>query len=68
MKKESLTFKAHILKLVEENTHLHTELKNATVHEILTEFEQMKHENANGYVPSNNHTDQLKSKEYSYFS
>lgn len=68
LKKENSTFKAHILKLIEENTHLHNELKNTTVHEILAEFEQMKHDNANGYVPSNNQTnDQLKSKEYSNF-
>ena len=45
MKEETSRAKANVLKLIEENTLLHKELKNITVLEILSEFQ-----NQNGDV------------------
>ena len=42
LKEETSRAKAAILKLIEENTLLHKELKNITVLEILGEFQQQQ--------------------------
>ena len=34
--------KSNVVKLVQENTQLHNELKNVTIHEILNEFQNQK--------------------------
>ena len=61
LKEEATRTKASVLKLIEENSNLHKELKNCTVLEILAELQeggetgsqQVQHQNA-----------QLKYKEY----
>lgn len=42
LKDEINNAKANALKLIEENTNLHNELKNVTIHEILNELHNDK--------------------------
>ena len=63
LKDEAAKAKASVLKLIEENTLLHKELKNITVLEILNEFQN----NNIGDVTrsdDNNQTENSKNKKY----
>ena len=42
LKEEAAAVKVHVLKLIEENTRLHKELKGVTVLEMLAELEQQQ--------------------------
>ena len=37
-----VNYKSNMVKLVQENTQLHNELKNVTIHEILNDFQNQK--------------------------
>ena len=72
LKEEAVKSKSNILKLIEENSALHTELKNATVIDILNEFENNNSNHSNANFNSNqqyttganpNVQNQLKTKE-----
>ncbi len=41
-KDEMVNYKSNMVKLVQENTQLHNELKNVTIHEILNDFQNHK--------------------------
>lgn len=66
LKDEMTKSKANILKLIEENTYLHKELKNITVIEILNEFQNKEFTSPQDLGNSQNDTlqNQLKNKQY----
>jgi len=65
LKEEMTKAKANVLKLIEDNTNLHKELKNVTVLEILAEFNNMNQLNQTNFDTADQQTlqNQLKNKE-----
>lgn len=65
LKEEMTKAKANVLKLIEDNTNLHKELKNVTVLEILAEFNNMNQGNQSNFDTVDQQTlhNQLKNKE-----
>lgn len=65
LKEEMTKAKANVLKLIEDNTNLHKELKNVTVLEILAEFNNMNQGNQSNVDTADQQTlhNQLKNKE-----
>ena len=67
LKEETARAKATILKLIEENTLLHKELKNITVLEILSEFQQLGIDALRSADNSQINNEQIKNKKYNDF-
>jgi len=67
LKEETARAKATILKLIEENTLLHKELKNITVLEILSEFQQQGIDALRSADNSQINNEQTKNKKFNDF-